>query len=410
MVRQLQVRTNDGIAPDSSRAWIEVDLDAVKANCRAVQAMLGRERSMMAVVKADAYGHGLVAVARAALRAGPTWLGVATVAEGAALRGAGVTAPVALLCSPAPDEWRAVVAYGLTPMVGDSETATALKRAAGGAPIAVHLDIDTGMGRSGALPEDALKLWRACLESGLKVEGLCTHFADAEGVNPDGALGQWERFDAVRRTLTAAGAQFRWIHAANSAAVLRFAANGCNLVRTGLLIYGILPDLPLSERSGDPPEEGADLLLARLAARNVAAALRPALALKARVGMVRDLPAGHTISYGATYRLASPSQIATVLIGYGDGFPRRLSNCGDVLVRGGRAPILGRVCMDQTVVDVTGIRNVIPGDVAHCIGSDGPDRISVESIARRIDTTEHEVTTGLTARLPRIYRDTANEA
>jgi len=380
----------------------------------------------MAVLKADAYGHGLVPTAQAAVAAGIDWLGVATVAEGAELREAGISAPIALLCTPTPQEVGEIVERGLTAVVGNAELSAALSRVRRSANIAVHLDIDTGMGRSGVLPDRAADLYERCLRDGLHVTGVCTHFADADGDDPKMTGQQWRRFDLARSLLQQAGARPRWVHAGNSAASLRFGAGGCNLIRPGLLLYGIRPifatasksagtddsvkasRLPQNWGSGGEPglgqgvglwgEAGPGVLLDRL---------KPVLSLKARIGAVRELPAGHTISYGATYRLTRPSRVATVLIGYGDGYPRRLSNRGEVLIQGRRAPIIGRVCMDQMVVDITDLPSMVAaGDECVCIGAAGTESITAESIAQTTQTTEHEITTSLTSRLPRIYRNT----
>ena len=395
-------------ASDCSRAWVEINLRALRANVQSLTAILAPGLNLMAVVKADAYGHGLIPAAQNALHAGAVWLGVATTAEGVALRAAGISAPIALLCMPAPEEVRLIAACRLTALIGDAEIAGALSEAAGSASrLDVHLDVDTGMGRSGVLPEGTAALFLCCRQAGLNVTGICTHFADAEGLDPQLTLAQWARFAEARRSAEAVGACFEWIHAGNSAAALRFAPNGCNLVRPGLLLYGLRPTVSLSveERQAVPPEQRSPDEETRESV--LLPTLRPVLALRARVGAVRELPAGHTISYGATCRLTRRSRVATVLIGYGDGYPRRLSNCGDMLVRGRRAPILGRVCMDQTVVDVTDIADATAGDVVTCIGRDGTETITVEAIARLIRTTEHEITTCLTARLPRVYNDNA---
>ncbi len=387
-----------------SRAWAEVDLTVVQANARALAAHLAPHRALMAVVKADAYGHGLVPVSRAALLGGAGWLGVATVSEGLALRREGVAAPIALLCSPTPDDAPAVVENGLTLQIGDSEITVALTEARDGRKVEVHLDIDTGMGRSGALPENAVALWQQCRRGGLTVTGLCTHFADADGSGAALTLQQWKRFATVRHALEGAGARFDWIHVSNSAASIQYPDHDCNLVRPGLLLYGLRPPISEPESTGLPAVQAAAILGQGDQASTAFPAGKPALALRTRVAAVRCLPERHTISYGATHRLSRPSRLATILIGYGDGFPRRLSNCGAVLIRGCRAPILGRVCMDQTVVDVTDIPGVAAGDIATCIGTDGAETITAEAIAGLIQTTEHEITTCLTARLPRVYR------
>lgn len=386
-----------------SRAWIEVDLSALQSNARALRSHFEPGVTVMAILKADAYGHGLVPIANAAVENRMSWLGVATAAEGVALREAGITASIAVLCTPAPQEAPAIVEYGLTPMVGDEGFCAALSHAKGDANLAVHLDIDTGIGRSGVLAENAVELWRQCVRGGLTVTGICTHFADADGSDSDLTTLQWRRFDGARAALRNAGASVEWVHAGNTAAGLRCESNGCNLVRPGLLLYGILPNFARSGAAAAPlrgqneawpwDDRRAQALLDLL---------KPVLTLKARVAAVRDVPAGHTISYGATHRLKRRSHVATVLIGYGDGYPRRLSNKGYVLIHGMRAPILGRVCMDQIVVDVTDLPEAVAaGEICTCIGSDGGESITAESIAQTIQTTEHEITTCLTSRLPR---------
>jgi alanine racemase len=375
------------------RAWIEVDLNTIRANVDAIQKWIGPAQRIMTVVKADAYGHGLVPVAQTALEAGARWLGVATVEEGVTLREAGVSAPVCLLCPCALDEVSLLVEYGLTATIGDVATLDALGKTASKAAISafsaisaisragvqIHLDIDTGIGRSGAQPSDAVGLWQRAVRAGLRVTGVATHFSDAD--NPDETLTGLQEIAFVQTldALRHAGARFDWIHADNSPATLRCACPSANLVRPGLLLYGIAPFPSM------PP------------------LFHPALALKARIATVRELSQGHPISYGATVRLTRPSRVATALIGYGDGYPRRLSNRGHMLVRGQRAPILGRVCMDQTVIDVTDIPEASAGDIAVCIGAQGAESLTVEEIALLIDTTPHEITTCLTARLPRLY-------
>lgn len=367
------------------RAWVEVDRSAIFCNIREIISFLGKERSLLAVVKANAYGHGMLDVAKTALEAGAEWLGVATVSEGIELRSEGVSDPIVLLCAPTPDDAAEILHHQLTPAIGDFTLLRALGEVASRFPLMlepeVHLEIDTGCGRSGFLPKDALEAWREAVQSGLKVTGLATHFADADGSEEAFTWNQWKQFAETRAALEEAGAKFDWFHAGNSAATLRLQTLECNLVRPGLLIYGISPPLPFSLQSCPK--------------------ILPALSLRARVASVRDLPEGHNISYGLTHALLRPSKVATVLIGYGDGYPRRLSNCGEMLLHGKRVPILGRVCMDQTVVDVTDLPEIRAGDIATCIGADGAERIRIEEIAKLIHTTDHEITSALTARVGR---------
>ena len=369
----------------SRRAWVEVDSSAIRDNVAAIRAYCGGV-DVLAVVKANAYGHGMIPVAQTAMAACVAWLGVATLEEGIALREAGITANVALLCHPAPDEAEAVFAYGLTPTVGDWDTLEAFLQAArrGGQQDAIHLEIDTGIGRSGVLPQNAVNFWSRAVSGNLRVTGLSTHFSDPDSEASAFPEAQLECFETTRKTLQRAGGRFDWVHISSSAALLRFPQRSGNLLRPGLLLYGLRP-LSL----------------------NAKIELRPALTLKARVATVRELPARHNISYGLTHALTRPSRVATVLIGYGDGYPRRLSNVGSMLIHGKPAPILGRVCMDQTVVDVTDIPQAAAGDTAVCIGRQGDRQITAESLAALIETTEHEITTCLTARLPRIVMNEA---
>lgn len=350
---------------------------------------------MAAVVKANAYGHGLLPVARAVLEAGAAALCVATVEEGVRLREAGIRAPIVLLCAAAPGEVAALAAARLTPLIGDRQAAVSLAAAASPAsePPVVHLEIDTGIGRAGCAPDSAVALWREARQLGLRVTGLCTHFACAgeDGPGAEFTAQQEELFAAVRAELERAGARFETIHRCNSAALLMglAIAGGDTWVRPGLLLYGISPRLP-PDRYG--PESQA-----------LTAALRPALTLKARVGSVRTLPAGWTVSYGATYRLPGPGRVATVLIGYGDGYPAGISPGGSVLLHGRHAPVLGRVCMDQIVADVSEIPEATPGDVAVLVGVQGARQIRAEQIAALMNITGHALTTCLTDRLPRHY-------
>ncbi len=369
-----------------NRAWAEIALGAVPDNLAAIRRLIAPDTKVLAVVKADAYGHGLVPVALAAQAAGAEWLGVATVAEGASLRGAGLTVPIALLCGFAPEDAATLVDNNITPSIGDSDALAAIVQAVrhseSKVPYAIHLDIDTGIGRAGEQPREAVSLWQSAKHVGLNVSGLCTHFADADGANDTFSRQQEALFEKTYSELRSAGAQFDLIHLSNSPATLRTYGSTGNLVRPGLLLYGIAP-------RNTPPE--------------IAAPLRALLTLNARVAAVRELPAGQPISYGMTHRLQCKSRVATVLIGYGDGYPRRLSNCGRMLIHGRYAPILGRVCMDQTVVDVTEIPAVVAGDTAVCIGTQDNQSITVLQIASLIDATEHEITTCLLPRIPRLY-------
>ena len=366
------------------RVWAEVDLSAIRQNVDAIRAHVGLRVDVMPIVKADAYGHGAVEVARAALSAGSEWLGVASAAEGAALRKTLTNGSICLLSPFEPEDAEEIVANRLTASISDLEGAKALSVAAQkqrtGAR--VHLKVDTGMGRQGALPEQADRIAAIVGRMpSIMITGLFTHFACADD-DPEFTAHQLSVFEQVRQRVAATDTLVKPSHCAASSALLRYPQSRLDLVRPGLLIYGIEPPVP--KEVSIPP-------------------LRPALSLKARVVQVRTLPAGHGVSYGRTHILTRPSRLAVLPVGYGDGYPRALGNVGRVLINGASAPIVGRVCMDLTLVDVTDIPGVNVGTEAVLIGRQGSEKIRVEEIARLIQTTEHDVTTRLTPRVPRIY-------
>ncbi|MBW3642157.1 MAG: alanine racemase [Actinobacteria bacterium] len=371
-------------------AWVEVDLDAVAANVAALAALAGPS-ALCAVVKADAYGHGSVPVSRAALGAGASWLGVAMAAEAAVLRSAGIDAPILVLSEPSPDELDDVVELGLRASVYRAETVEGLARAvgrAGTAPLPVHLKVDTGMHRVGADPADALALALAIAgRPELVLEAVWTHCAVAdEPDNPFTAV-QAQRFERVRSSLRAAGLSVPMAHAANSAATLDHPSLRHDLVRCGIAVYGLDPSPALRGRID----------------------LRPALALKARVTLVKVVPAGEALSYGLRHPLAADSVVATVPLGYADGVTRRLSQVGtEVLVGGRRRPMVGTVTMDQLLVDCGPVSGadalgVRWGDEVVLIGEQHGGRIGAEEWAERLDTISYEVVSGISPRVPRRY-------
>lgn len=373
----------------TARAWAQIDGAALKNNVRLLHARFGGESGtrLMAVVKADAYGHGMKHIAPVCVREGIKDFGVATVDEGAALRALLPPALAIYLLAPTlPADAPDIVHYGLTPLVGTSALGKALAKAARarGVTTDAHLDVDTGIGRSGISASDAPALLREldCLPN-LRVTGLATHFASADE-DPADAHAQYAQFIDLLEQL-GPRARALTVHADNSPAALVLPPETRHaLVRPGLLLYGIEPAPGMLTQ--------ADLLL------------RPVLSLKARVLLCRPLPEGATVSYGRTFTVPAGGGVyATLGIGYGDGYPRRLGGgVGDVLLRGQRAPICGRVCMDQLVVDVTRIPAVHEGDTATLVGSDGPETLTAAGLAALIDTTPHEITTCLTARLPRL--------
>jgi len=361
-----------------------IDLGAIRRNVASLRAVGGPGVALMPAVKADAYGHGLEPVSRALAEAGVEWLGVATVEEGARARRTVPAARVCLLSPFLPPDAPEVLRLGLVPLLSTWEQARSLEDAAAraGAVAEAHLEIDTGMGRSGVPAGEAGEA--AARLAGLphiRITGAATHFACAE-TDPEFTARQASLFDRLLESLRAAGLPVETVHAANSAALLARVRSRDRLARPGLMVYGISP---FGLRAAPDVE------------------VRPALTLRTRVALVRSLPAGHPISYGATCRLARPSRVATLPVGYGDGYPRALSGRGCVLLQGRRAPILGRVCMDMMVVDATDVPGAAPGDEAVLIGTQGGEQIRAEELAALAETTEHAITTCLTSRVERVW-------
>ena len=366
-------------------AWVEIDLDAVRANTRAIRDVAA-PAAVMAVVKADGYGHGAVRVARAVLDAGAEWIGVALAEEGIALREAGIDAPILVLSEPAPDAADPVVATGLTPVVytlaGLEHLAKAVAHSNTAGPLAVHLKIDTGMHRVGCAPHDARAMVEAIGErTELALGGVCTHLAIADEPDDPYTGEQLARFDAVLGELTAAGVDVGLRHAANSAGLLAFPAANYDLVRTGIAIYGIAPSAALADRIP----------------------LHPALSFKARVSYVKTVAAGSRLSYGLRYEVARSARIATVPVGYADGVPRNLAHVGgEVLVGGRRVPIAGTVTMDQILLDV-GDAPVVVGDEVVLIGRQGDAEVTATDWADRLGTIPYEIVCGIGPRVPRRF-------
>jgi alanine racemase len=366
-------------------AWADIDLGAIRHNAGLLAARAA-PATLMAVVKADGYGHGAVPVAQAALDGGAAWLGVALVEEGLELREAGIEAPIMVLAEAPAAAAGAVVAGRLTPVVHSGPWIEALAKAAADAgavePLAVHLKVDTGMHRVGCAPQAAVEVARAIgRHDELRLEGLLTHLAVAdEPANPYTAE-QLGRFEAVRAHLAAAGIRPSVVHAANSAGLLAVPQARYDLVRCGIALYGI------------PPAPEFDGLLP----------LRPAMTLRAQASLVRRLEAGERISYGLRYRLSAPSVVATVPVGYADGVPRRLGHVGgEVLAGGRRRPIAGTVTMDQLMVDLGGDELPAGAEVV-LIGRQGSEEITAAEWAERLDTIPYEVCCAIGPRVPRRY-------
>jgi alanine racemase len=365
-------------------AWAEVDLSAIRANA-AELVRLASPAALCAVVKADGYGHGAADVAQAAIDGGAEWLAVALVEEGVALRRAGLDAPVLLLSEPPPDAMPAVVEHGLTPTLYSTKAVEAAAGAArAGAPLPVHVKVDTGMHRVGARPDDAASLARLVHDTpALQLAGLWTHLAVADEPDHPYTAAQLERFEDVRSRLAAAGVVPSLVHAANSAGAIAHPASRYDLVRCGIALYGQAPSAALMGQAD----------------------LRPALSLKARVSYVKRVPAGAPISYGLRYTAPTETLIATVPLGYADGLVRRSFDVGcEILVGGRRCPLAGTVTMDQVMVDCGPDARVGAGDEVVVIGRQGDEEITAHEWAERLGTISYEVLCGIGPRVPRVYR------
>jgi alanine racemase len=370
----------------------EIDLSAIAANVALACRLAGPGTQVMAVVKADAYGHGAVPVARAALDAGATWLGVALPEEAVPLRAAGIASRILVLGPIAPDQADLVAAHDLDQCVSDLSQAEALDRAARarGGVLALHLKVDTGMGRVGLRPREVRGVGEKILAlSCVRLVGLMTHFAEAEAEDPTFAREQLARFAEAAGDLAAAGIAAPIRHAANSAGLLFLPEARLDLVRPGIMLYGCHPRGPL--RGPEP-------------------LLRPALRFRTAISQIREVAPGDSVSYGRTFVAPRDLRVATLLVGYADGCGRLLSNRGHVLVRGRRVPIIGRVCMDMTMVDVTGVPDIRVGDEAVLIGRQGNEEITADEVAEIQGTISYEVLCRIGPRVPRVYLPASSPA
>ncbi|MBP2634871.1 MAG: alr1 [Firmicutes bacterium] len=364
--------------------WAEINLEAIKRNVREIKKGLRAGVKFCAVVKADAYGHGAVAVARAALASGADRLAVAILNEAIALREAGFQVPILILGYTPEYQARKVAAYDITQTVYSLEAVRALS-AAGldtGKKVKIHIKIDTGMGRIGILPEDAGDFAEAAAAMpGIEFEGVFSHFATADDVDKTYALVQYAKFEEALRRISGRGIDIPIKHIANSAATLELPETHLDMVRPGIILYGLWP-------SGDVK-------------RNIT--LIPAMQLKAQIAHIKEVDPGTTISYGRTYTAGNHSKIATLPIGYADGWSRLLSGKTSILIKGNRAPLVGRICMDQCMADISDIPDVKVGDTATLFGV---PEISTDEVAAMLGTINYELVCMIGKRVPRTYLNT----
>ena len=365
-------------SPVHHRCWAEIDGRALRHNFKLLRSLVPRKTLFMAVIKANAYGHGLIPMARELELIGAHWLGVANLAEGSAVREAGVKLPVLLLSATLPEEMADAIRQKLTLTISSVAEARQLDRIARAMrrKADVHFKIDTGMGRLGCWHTGArAELTAIQALPGLALKGLCTHFACADD-NTGLTQEQWRAispFFAENENLLR--------HAANSPAVTRRYGFSADMVRVGLALYGIPPN---------PDDQGLGL--------------QPVLTWKSRVTLLRKMERGRTVSYGATYRLTSAQTLAVVAMGYGDGYFRLNSNASHLLVRGKRCPIRGRVTMDQVMIDVSLVSGCRVGDEVVVLGSQGGDQIRARELATQAHTIPWEILTNISARVPRVYK------
>jgi len=360
-----------------------VDHEALRWNLRQIRAKVGAQIKILSMVKANAYGHEAAAVARTLESSGSDAFGVATLEEGIEIRRAGIRAPILVVAGAYIEQIGEFAAHRLTPVIHDLESARNLDGAARrlGTKLAVHLKMDTGMGRLGLRAVESQD-WIPAIEKldALIVEGVFSHFSHAESVQGNYTLQQLDTFKtALQQLRTQAWGGLA--HFANSAATITLPEAYFDMIRPGIMLYGVYPS----------PEMASQITL------------KPVLSWKTRILQLKKVPPGCSISYGETFITRRPSLIATLPVGYADGYPRLLSNRGQALVRGQRAPVVGRVCMDLTMIDVTDIRNVERGDEVVLLGRQGGSEISADEIAAWANTISYEILTSIGARVPRIH-------
>jgi len=364
--------------------FAEIDLGAILYNLRQIRNRVDKDIKIMAIVKADAYGHGMKEVSQAVARKGIDYFGVASLDEAATLREAGIKKNIIVLGAILPEEVEGVLRFNVIQTVSDLAIARLLSQLAQSKKriIKVHAKIDTGMGRLGVWHKDAVNFVKklASLKN-IKVDGIFTHFPSAED-DKVFTRNQLRDFKSLIEELLRHGIDIPIKHTSNSMAVIDFKDSHMNMVRPGLIMYGLHPRSDLAKKLR----------------------LRPALKLKTKVVYVKPVSRGRSISYGRTYVTKKDTNIATIPVGYGDGYSRDLSNRGHVLIKGRRLPIVGRVCMDMSMVDAGRSRTVKPGDDVVLIGKQGKDAVTVEEIARLSNTIPYEVVCNIGRRVPRIYK------
>jgi alanine racemase len=366
-----------------------INLGRLRQNIRNLKSLISGETSLMAVVKANAYGHGLLQIAKCSAESGAAWLGVALPEEGAELRENGISLPILVLGDVSEEQCETVIKYNLTQAVPSLKTARYLNSIAQhtGRKVGIHLKLDTGMGRIGFHNVDELRTAIKELHSmkGIFIDGAFTHFAAADEIDPDYTIIQIKRLENMQQIIQDAGFTLNWIHASNSAGLLMFPKAHYNLVRCGISLYGYYPSAHVE--------------------KHAKISLVPILQWETRIVYIKTLEAGSSVSYGRSFIASSTRKVATLPVGYADGYSRLLGNRASVLIRGKRAPVIGRVCMDQIMVDITHIPEAAVGDKAVLLGEQGVEKITADELADLCGTISYEILTSISQRVPRIYQE-----
>jgi alanine racemase len=365
------------------RSWVEVDLENFTANWTEMRRLVGSDVRIMQVVKADAYGHGAIEISNTALKNGASCLGVANADEGVQLRVSGITAPVIILSPTTASEIGQIIKYNLTPSVSDLGFAREFQKRArrAGIQIPIHVEVDTGMGRGGTTREEAFQVISEITAfSNLTIEGIFTHFAESEILSYFNDL-QWNEFGNLLEKLESNGIRIPLRHVSNSGAILNYPRFHLDMVRPGIMSYGIYPSIETREKG----------------------TLAPVMSFKTRVVLVKEFPEGYSIGYGRTFIARQPTRIATIPVGYGDGFGWLLGNQGEALIKGTRVPVVGRVSMDMCTLDVSRIPECLVGDEVVLMGEQNGQRITADEIAAKVHSISYEILCALGKRAPRIF-------
>ena len=388
--------------------WIEIDLEALRHNFRQMK-RLAAPAEVIAVVKSEAYGHGMETAAQTLAEEGAWGFAVVCADEAERLRRCGITAPIVIIAPTPRFNMERIIMAGASPAVYDLEEVRALSEAAVrlGREVSVHIKIDTGMGRLSLRGDEAVRLALAAAElPNIKVSGIYTHLANADCFDQRYTEKQWREFAECAEAVRAAGLEVPWQHMTASAGLMAFHNFGFNMVRAGIAMYGLWPSPEFRLFFGALCADKEAVDNGRGVRAEIPAAgalLKPVLSFKTLVMQVKELPAGSCVSYGCTFTCRRDTKVAVLPVGYADGVDRHLSNCGEVLIRGRRAPIMGRVCMNLCMADITDIPEVKVGDEAVLIGAQGEDAISADEVAARIGTINYEVVTRLPMHIPRVY-------